>query len=267
MLFRSGVLDVKVSGEWRQVTFSPYGSSHGKFLRNIRNGNWIWPWMRVGPLYSTVSLYVSASGNDTTGNGSQAAPFKTVTKAMSIIGTDLGGAAARIYVSPGTYSESIYLQGVSNGSLLISATDFNNRPTFTNIVSITDCDSVTLSGITINQSAFPNAVSVVRSFYVYLDRCSITGSSARGCVSASEGSCVYLYSCTFNSAITVITSTSGARVAASNCNGSGNGTVFMASDNGLITDGLANSIAGATKYLTANGGRVFAGAQTSVPNY
>ena len=263
----TGVLDVKVSGEWRQVAFSPYGSSHGKFLRNIRNGSWIWSWMRVGPLFSTVSLYVSASGNDTTGNGSQAAPFKTVTKAMSIIGTDLGGASARIYVAPGTYSESIYLQGVSNGSLLISATDFNNRPTFTNIVSITDCDSVTLSGIIINQSAFPNAVSVVRSFYAYLDRCSITGSSARGCVSASEGSCVYLYSCTFNSAITVITSTSGARVAASNCNGSGNGTVFMASDNGLITDGLANSIAGATKYLTANGGRVFAGAQTSVPNY
>lgn len=263
----TGVLDVKVSGEWRQVTFSPYGSSHGKFLRNIRNGGWIWDWMRVGPLFSVVSLYVSASGNDTTGNGSQAAPFKTMTKALSIIGKDLGGQAARIYVSPGNYNDSIYLQGITNGNLLISATDFNNRPTFTNNVTINDCASVTLSGININQATFPNAVSIVRTLYAYLDRCTMTGSVSRGCVSVAEGSTAYLYSCTFNSAITVITCASAGRVAASNCNGTGNGTVFMASDNGLITDGLANSIAGTTKYATANGGRVFAGAQTSVPNY
>lgn len=263
----TGTLDVKVSGEWRQVSFWPYGNSHGRFVRNIRNGGWIGNWKRMGPLYATLTLYVSPSGNDTTGDGSQAAPFKTMARALAIVGTDLGGATARIYVAPGTYSGNIYLQGVTNGNLLISATDFNNRPTFTNIVSITDCSSVTLSGINISQTGFPTAVSIVRTSYVCLDRCTITGDSGRGCVSASEGSGAYLYSCTFNNAINVITSSSGARVAVSNCNGTGNGFVFTASDNGLITDGLANSIAGATKYTTANGGRIFAGAQTSVPNY
>ena len=263
----TGVLDVKVSGEWRQVTFSPYGNSHGKFLRNIRNGNWIGGWTRMGPLFSILTLYVSASGNDTTGNGSQANPFKSVSKALSVIGTDLGGQAARIYVAPGTYNDSIYIQGVTNGNLLIAASDLTNRPSLTGNVSITDCASVMFSGINVTNVAFPSAISIVRTLFAHIDRCTLTANAARMCVSAAEGSGAYLYSCTFTNAMTAINATSAARVAVSNCNGSGNTTVFMAADNGLITDGLGNSINGGTKYATANGGRVFAGAQTSVPNY
>lgn len=75
---------------------------HGKFLHN------------------GVIASVSPSGNDTTGNGSSSAPFRTFARALSAIPKNLNGFSATIQVAAGTYSEVVDIDGFSGGEIIIA---------------------------------------------------------------------------------------------------------------------------------------------------
>ena len=71
----------------------------------------------MSELREDTNIYVSTTGNDTTGNGSQANPFKTIKYALSLIPKNLGGYVADVYLADGTYNEDIDLRGYSGGIL------------------------------------------------------------------------------------------------------------------------------------------------------
>jgi hypothetical protein len=108
-------------------------------------------WAITSRAYSNV-LYVSQTGNDTTGNGSFNLPFATYSKASTVATT--GGAAAGnlycVFFGPGSYSENIVLapwvdicgmdsgeSTVLNGNMNISSA-WSGISGFTTIVS--NCD-------------------------------------------------------------------------------------------------------------------------------
>lgn len=68
-------------------------------------------------------FFVSASGNDTSGDGSKSNPFATITKAQDSFGTLASGSTAKIFIlsnlainSPVTLSKNLLLQGAAGGT-------------------------------------------------------------------------------------------------------------------------------------------------------
>lgn len=67
------------------------------------------------------TITVSLSGNDTTGTGTTAAPYRTVAKALSVLPRDLHGFGAVIYfASAGTYAETVEINNFTNGTIVLS---------------------------------------------------------------------------------------------------------------------------------------------------
>ena len=93
-------------------------------------------------LYNTESskavrtVYVAPSGNDTTGNGSSSAPFRTINKALSTSPKNLNGKSLTINVAAGTYAENvaaadffggvITLTGAASAAVNVTGLDIRN---------------------------------------------------------------------------------------------------------------------------------------------
>ena len=98
----------------------------GKILRFLKN---------IKPLISNVSLYVSTTGSDETGDGSQENPFRTIQFALDYLPKDLGGHTATINVAEGTYNESLYIIDFNSG--LIEVIGINGDATQVKINKVT----------------------------------------------------------------------------------------------------------------------------------
>lgn len=74
-------------------------------------------------LRGNTVITVSLSGNDTTGTGSSAAPYRTIGKALSVLPRDLNGFTATIQLaSAGTYAESVNVSNICNGTVILAGT-------------------------------------------------------------------------------------------------------------------------------------------------
>jgi hypothetical protein len=71
-------------------------------------------------LTDNVTVYVSTTGNDITGDGSATAPYKTIQNAVDAIPKHLGGYTATISIDWGLYKERVTVEGFTSGRLLIS---------------------------------------------------------------------------------------------------------------------------------------------------
>ncbi len=139
----------------------------------------------------TADIYVSTSGSDTTGNGSSAAPFATINKALSQVAT--GGT---IHVEAGTYTEGfsvlnktdVTIQGTGTTTTTIApAALINTRlghkytPDMYVSVFVNNSTSVTLSGLTIKStSASPGAGGADAIVFWNGSTGSITDSAVKG---------------------------------------------------------------------------------------
>ncbi|WP_394523006.1 hypothetical protein [Lacrimispora sp. JR3] len=79
----------------------------GKFMEDIR------------PLNTHITVYVSTTGSDLTGDGTETNPYQTIQHAIDILPKDLGGHVATINIAAGTYTESPQIIGYYNGELRI----------------------------------------------------------------------------------------------------------------------------------------------------
>lgn len=113
------------------------------------------------------TIYVSTSGNDTTGNGSQNLPYKTVQKAIDSL-PQIINHTINITISVETYSETITMSGFDGkGSINLSGAD---RTT-------TSSSSTVLSS---EVSTYNNIISN-RSYAIYSSNCStITSNTNSG---------------------------------------------------------------------------------------
>lgn len=69
---------------------------------------------------ANVFVAVSPSGNDITGDGSEANPYATFAKAVSTIPKNLNGHAAVISLAPGTYNETLTIGNFSGGHIVVN---------------------------------------------------------------------------------------------------------------------------------------------------
>lgn len=93
-------------------------------------------------LTTDFTLYVSSTGDDTTGDGSQTKPFRQISKAISMIPRDMCGFNVTINVSAGNYS-AFTARCLRNGIIIIN---FTGSPTITGATLFEYCDTVHLYG-------------------------------------------------------------------------------------------------------------------------
>ncbi|RLP21987.1 DUF1565 domain-containing protein [Mesorhizobium sp. YM1C-6-2] len=71
-------------------------------------------------LTANRTIYVSTSGNDSTGDGTSGAPFATIQRAVNVVAAiDMAGFTATISVGAGTYNEAVQLKSLVGGFCVI----------------------------------------------------------------------------------------------------------------------------------------------------
>ena len=92
-------------------------------------------------LTAHATVYVAKTGSDTDGDGSSAAPFLTIQKAIDSLPKFFGGYNATISIGEGTYDERISIQGFCGGRLNIGEA---GRIVLVRGISITNSSTVRL---------------------------------------------------------------------------------------------------------------------------
>lgn len=212
-------------------------------------------------LKSTLLVYVATTGNDTTGNGTAAAPFKTITKALSVIPKNLAGKNASITIGAGTYPEAVTVSGFSGGSLTLTG--------------------VTNAAITINSLSIIGCMCNITSIkFITSSAVGVTVSNSAALISTGD------FTCTGSSVGIKVTGCSRAHVVGTvnitnaktaveviNCS-----SAFISSiDGSNVTTGMYVSAASTLAYdyadiavksalmYTVSGGRIYTGAQANAP--
>ena len=218
-----------------------------------------------------VTVYVSTSGSDVTGDGTQTAPYATVQKAVDSLPKCLGSYHAQIDIAAGTYNERVTIDGFYGGRLTIGV---SGRTVTLNGISVMSSSGVriNISNLTYNAN---NAGTLLYADYgsdvTVLSAMTIRGgsvtnvsgiSAARGSLINSPGVTVALLNC----GGAAVYSTSGSKIVLGTVEGNSNTSYGLRADlGGLITFNTANLTATAGN-STGSGGRILTGSGTALAN-
>lgn len=120
---------------WQKIrTYMRATNGEAVYNRTMYQGVWS-DWI-PDVLYVNMDVYVSTTGNDTTGNGTSAKPYATIDRALKSIPKDLNGNTAQIYIADGTYL-GFTVTGFYNGYIRFfksgtGVVTFNNTVTINN---------------------------------------------------------------------------------------------------------------------------------------
>lgn len=219
-------------------------------------------------LQSDVTLYVSPSGSDSTGDGTSGKPYKTITKAINAIPKNMNGFNATIDVGAGTYNEQVAIISYSAGMFIVSL----NGAVTINTLYIARAAVLLYGGYTLTSSR----IAVVEGGNMHTSAgADVVINNGTDYYGANIGLVVDVYSVVALSGNTTINNTTGKAVVCSNnsqvyiynLSGANNtGTGLRAANGGKIAYSSKN-IAASTAAESLSGGRIYSSAQTSIPNY
>lgn len=223
-------------------------------------------------LTEDVTVYVNGkTGNDLTGDGTSALPFATIQKAVGALPKWLDGHTATIDIAEGTYEGRVVLEGFQGGVLNLGVA---GRAVTVRGIQVTSCATVRLNVAEIIRTA--NVVGTLlairgRSDVVIGGRFVVDGmaaeisgivAEANSTVSVADSALLITRNCAYNA----VYATGGSRIALAGIAGANNG-VGLRSDSGSMISFTSRSIEATTANITTNGGRIYTGAQTSIPAY
>ena len=216
----------------------------------------------VGYVKANETIYVSVSGNDASGDGSESYPFKTIQHAIDCVPKNLDSREITINVSSGTYAEDVIVSGFSGGSIRMAfgTATINSFTAYESFVIISGTSlSIAASGKTYGFHVHRGS-NVICQLPL-----TITGSSNglfvgygsrfSGRNKITINSCTYAANVSYAGLMYVI-----------ELDGSKNNNGVQASA-GIAMIGTIASAMASTLYLTNGGGRIYTGAQASVPSY
>lgn len=221
-------------------------------------------------LTANTYLYVSPSGSDTTGDGSQSNPFRTIQHAVDMIPPVLNGKRLEIRLAPGVYDEDVTIKGKTGGGeysiRIIGASTKDDAANY-------QVRSIILFGIgmsygTIRGIKFTGHASGTYDIYtmgsacVSIDSC-IMESATKYCIT-SDGpySVVKFYNCTISNKTKVaLIAQDACIIQAFYCTGENNAVVFQSGGGsgfgGIIFNCGSNTISGTVQEVKQYGGQIF----------
>lgn len=222
-------------------------------------------------LTESVTVYVTTGGSDVTGDGTSAAPYATVQKAIDSLPKCLGSYHAQIDIAAGSYNERVSVDGFYGGRLTIGVAG--------RTVTLRGISVMSSSGVRINVSNLTyNANYAGTLLYAdygsdvtVLNPLTLNGGSAGvSGIAAARGS-------TITSAVTIAVLNSGAAAAVLATSGSEINLATINGNTGNTSYGLRAEYGGIITYSskgltatagdsTGSGGRILTGSGTAMAN-
>lgn len=221
-------------------------------------------------LTKDVTVYVSPSGDDDTGDGTSAAPYKTIQKAVDSVPFCLGGFHAQIDIEPGTYEERVSVDGFYGGRLTLGV---SGRAVTVRGISMWSSGFVRLYISNITATADQTgpllymgagAEAAIMENLVLVGNADTSGiNMEQGSSLVTAGTAVTVDSC----GLTAVAATTGARIAFNRIAGSGNTAGALRADNGAVISYVVRTLEGETLFTTTGGGKIYGGAQSNPAEY
>lgn len=204
-------------------------------------------------LKANLNLYVSPNGDDTTGDGSQAKPFRQITKAITVIPKNLNGYNAVINLAPGTYTGNLSIDGFFSGRSTSGAIQIVGGNSLAEaedyiidgwIESFNCSNSVLLKGITVTGFIVAYYSNALRCQYVISEEEVVYGIFAMGVN-------VHVLSCEISNKTTFALGIAGGILCAHGVSGSDNAVGYQAGSSpagagGIIIKTGSNSLTAQT---------------------
>lgn len=223
-------------------------------------------------LTGDVTVYVNGStGNDLTGDGTSALPFATIQKAVDALPKWLDGHTATIDIAEGTYEGRVVLEGFQGGLLVLGVV---GRAVTVRGIQVLGCSTVRINVAEIVRAenvvgtllAIRNGSDVLIGGRFVVDgmAAAISGIvvESNSAVAVTDNALLIVRNCAYNA----VYATTGARISLAGIAGANNG-VGLRSDSGSVISFSSKSIEATTENITTNGGRIYSGAQASIPSY
>ena len=217
-------------------------------------------------LSSDLTVYVATSGSDRVGDGTSSAPYATISKALSVIPKQLNGYLATIYILAGTYNENVVIHGF-NGTIALSGV-VGESITIT-AMRVSDTESLRTQNIAVNVIGAIDGIGVgiTNSMFFAGEVVNISGSYKSGLYVNRDSTVQMNRLNVSNTTETAVVSNGCSTVFVGVLGGTNNSGMGAYSLNMSLLGFTSNSMTATTKYAVANGGRIYSGAQTSIPNY
>lgn len=214
-------------------------------------------------LLEDKTLYVSTTGSDSTGDGSQAKPYATFAKALSTIPNNLNGHYVYLHVGNGTYNEELRVTNFYGGWIYLASGTYTVKRLMIEeaFVNLTDAN-ITVNG----QNSVTYGLSVLWNSNFRTAK-NITIQNVTTGVHVDFGAYFNSYSSTLTitNTTTGVLCQNGARCVLGTVAGSNNATGIAAYAGGLVSFFNKTMSVTTSEYVTDSGGRVYSGAQGGAP--
>lgn len=240
-----------------------YQLPFARFTKTILGiGNFVSELETIGSTTENTTIYVSTSGNDASGDGTESFPFATIQRAVDAVPKNLNDREITINVATGSYAEDVIVSGFYGGTLR-----FSFATVTINTFSVYEA-CVILSGTNL----YLAATEKTYGFYCHrganvISQIPISITGATNGVYAVFGSrfCGNR-TVTVNSCMYAVVSMYASYVYISTLSGIQNINGIQASSGIASIVSIPSGFA-STMYITSGGGRIYTGAQASVPAY
>lgn len=214
----------------------------------------------IDAVRSNLTVYVSTTGNDTTGKGTSAAPYRTITKALSTIPKNLNGNTVILNIAEGTYSEDVTISNYTAGLIVLEGPGTVAMPNLTIYNCTVKADYINLvitggTGIFVTENGTFISAGNIRM------NSPSRGLTATNCSTISLGGTL-----TITNTSVGITASNNSRIFAWTISGSGIGTGINAFNGGQVFYSVFNATVTTAIASTSSGGRVFTGSQSGSSN-
>ncbi len=177
------------------------------------------------PLDADMTVYVSTTGSDTTGDGTSENPYKTITYALSTVPKNLGDHTVTINIADGTYAEDVTASGFYAGSIRIRSNvenSFNTNCVVQSLTVWTCSANITLQGLTVVEQTNKDAIYIVNTRMVNVNyvRC-LKENPTTSCVMC-VGSYVSINNCELLNHLRAVYATEGGSVFINGSKATGN---------------------------------------------
>lgn len=213
-----------------------------------------------GGLSAAVTYYVSSTGSDTTGDGTESKPYATVTKALAVLPKNLNGFNATIYVASGTYNDSIEIRNFVGGTIILRGT--GSSATFYNMEIVDSFVEILGLTLTFDRTGTNNVGLYLLGGRLrsYNDINLTTTSTA---IKAEVGAQLFMGTATvqFSGAAYGALASQGAHCVFGTVAGTAY-TVLSAETGSIIAYNNLTATASVATSETSSGGRIYSGSQT-----
>ena len=216
-------------------------------------------------LTANKTIYVATTGSNTTGDGSQSAPYSSISKAMSTIPKNLNGFTATINIASGSYNENVNISGYSGGRVLLTGDGGGVTLNSLTVSTYTYC-LVNNMALTLTPNQNIGIKSELGALLIIQSPISINGTPTSG-VSVRSAFFHCRESIEINNAsVDAIVVYDIGHGFFGIVSGAGNRTGLSASYGGILSY-QESSISAETLLHTGYGGRIFGYTQTETPRY